>query len=211
MMAKENDILLLENPFPVGSGEHLFVEDYVLNFNEVGPGAIDELKRRASLIDFDKVKEWLLSSMSYYCFLRISLWKICSAEVMRRNKFRCQRCGSGRALSVHHSGFIQRGNEPFELDKLECLCGRCHIKGEHGRDVILSKGQRRKLKELGEEEIEDFVFGKLPAEGKVSVDGLADECGMDRGELEGVLLSLQVKCRVNVVGGRVWRREEPHQ
>ena len=203
-MSQCNDILMLTNPFDVGSKEYVFVEDFVINTGEIGPGMYNILLGRIAEVKYNDIKKWMLEGLTYYCWLRCTYWKIIATEVKRRNGYRCSLCNSGRSLQTHHSKRLERGTEHL-LEGLECLCGRCHLKTHGKGDVILSKKQKQKVRVLREEEKEDFVFNQIPAEGKIEFFKLMEQCGMGRQELEDILFGLQVKCRVQVMSNQIWR------
>lgn len=39
---------------------------------------------------------------------------------------RCERCGAGGKLQVHHVKPLAQGGPPFDLDNLMALCPPCH-------------------------------------------------------------------------------------
>ncbi|MEU4718388.1 HNH endonuclease [Nonomuraea dietziae] len=51
-----------------------------------------------------------------------SNWTTIRLRVLRRDRFTCQRCGSGDANQVDH---IVRGDD-HSLENLQALCGPCH-------------------------------------------------------------------------------------
>lgn len=70
-----------------------------------------------------------LSAKSYPEYIRSRQWKQRAAAMIARANFRCQRCGSPRALNVHHLTYAHLGDEWAE--DLIVLCNSCHKK-EHG-------------------------------------------------------------------------------
>jgi 5-methylcytosine-specific restriction endonuclease McrA len=46
-------------------------------------------------------------------------------QVLRRDGWRCQICGSRSNLEVHHKQFRSKGGDDSE-NNLITLCGRCH-------------------------------------------------------------------------------------
>lgn len=53
-------------------------------------------------------------------------------EILKRDCWRCQSCGSMQNLQVHHQRFrSQSGNDTEE--NLITLCDRCHDDEHHGR------------------------------------------------------------------------------
>ena len=51
-------------------------------------------------------------------------------EILRRDGWRCQSCGSMSNLEVHHTEFRSHGGAD-SADNLITLCRRCH-RGAHG-------------------------------------------------------------------------------
>lgn len=65
---------------------------------------------------------------SYSEKLRDPRWQKKRLEVLERNKFTCQDCGSAdKELHVHHC-YYESGLDPWEYEDLylKCLCGECH-------------------------------------------------------------------------------------
>lgn len=56
-------------------------------------------------------------------------WKAKREECIEKAGHRCEKCGSGRNLQVHHPKY-ERGKLPWEYDDLIVLCASCH-RGEH--------------------------------------------------------------------------------
>lgn len=50
-------------------------------------------------------------------------------EVMERDDFKCQKCGTPKNLTIHHKEFV-RDNPSKIYDKDNCitLCRKCHTK-----------------------------------------------------------------------------------
>jgi hypothetical protein len=74
-------------------------------------------------------------------------WAAIRRVVLRRSRWRCQACGRGGALEVHHVVKRAQGGSDFELDRLAALCPRCHAQTDasyvRGRLVISSLGGGR--------------------------------------------------------------------
>jgi hypothetical protein len=67
--------------------------------------------------------------------------------VFRRARWRCQACGRGGALEVHHVVKRAQGGSDFDLDRLVALCPPCHAQTDapyvRGRLVITPLGAGR--------------------------------------------------------------------
>lgn len=79
-----------------------------------------------------------LRNMPYVEYLQTSEWKETRLRKLKRAKFRCQLCGKNDKLNVHHTSYVNRGNEN-DTD-LIVLCVECH-------SLYHSKGK------IGEEEV----------------------------------------------------------
>ena len=65
-----------------------------------------------------------MSSEAKAAYLRSDEWAELRGEVLLRDEFQCQVCGSKRNLEVHHVSYIALGNE--SLEDLTTLCRGCH-------------------------------------------------------------------------------------
>jgi 5-methylcytosine-specific restriction endonuclease McrA len=67
--------------------------------------------------------------------------------VFRRARWRCQACGRGGTLEVHHVVKRSQGGSDFDLDRLAALCPPCHARTDalyaRGRLVITPLGDGR--------------------------------------------------------------------
>ena len=70
-------------------------------------------------------------------------WMMARGTAMRRDNYRCKRCGRGRQdgipLEVHHRHTLRTGGDAYELDNLVTLCRRCHHEehpDERQREVV---------------------------------------------------------------------------
>ncbi len=70
--------------------------------------------------------------MDYPKYLRSQEWAVRRAEVLARDKSRCQDCGSREGLHVHHLTYADAGKEPHW--QLLTVCGQCHLR-RHNRSV----------------------------------------------------------------------------
>lgn len=69
-----------------------------------------------------------MSKKSYSDLLRHPLWQKKRLEIMRRDKWKCKKCGDDETtLNVHHKLYIN-GNDPWEYENedLITLCEDCH-------------------------------------------------------------------------------------
>lgn len=65
---------------------------------------------------------------TYWEKLRDPRWQRKRLEILNRENFTCEGCGStSDTLNVHH-GYYERGLDPWEYDQatLHCLCEGCH-------------------------------------------------------------------------------------
>ena len=74
-------------------------------------------------------------------------WAAIRRVVVRRARWRCQACGRGGALEVHHVVKRAQGGSDFDLDRLVALCPPCHAQTDAayacGRLVISPLGDGR--------------------------------------------------------------------
>ena len=74
-------------------------------------------------------------------------WAAIRRVVFRRARWRCQACGRGGALEVHHVVKRAQGGSDFDLDRPVALCRPCHRQTDapylRGRLVITLLGQGR--------------------------------------------------------------------
>lgn len=65
-----------------------------------------------------------LKTMPYKQYLQTDEWKETRMKALRRADFKCQLCGGGGLLNVHHNNYKNRGNE--QTADLITLCADCH-------------------------------------------------------------------------------------
>lgn len=63
-------------------------------------------------------------SFQYLTYINSAAWRARRQRALRRAGHRCQVCGEGRRLQVHHVRYDNLGNEPDE--DLTVLCWYCH-------------------------------------------------------------------------------------
>jgi hypothetical protein len=68
----------------------------------------------------------IIQNMNYKDFLKTIYWKIISYTVKQRAGNRCVLCQSTNKLQAHHSTYDIRGYEYQNMDKIVCLCDKCH-------------------------------------------------------------------------------------
>lgn len=67
--------------------------------------------------------------MNYKDFLKTPYWDAVSNQVKKNNVYTCQLCGAKNVtLHVHHPNYDFHGYEADNIDKLLCLCEKCHQK-----------------------------------------------------------------------------------
>lgn len=71
-----------------------------------------------------------LKKRRYKRYLKSPQWKRKRFSVLRRDNFKCVKCGSHKNLQVHHLTYNHIFNEP--LCDLVTLCKKCH-RQEHNR------------------------------------------------------------------------------
>lgn len=53
-------------------------------------------------------------------------WAAVRAEALRRDGWRCTRCGKAGRLEVHHIRPVVRGGAHYDLENLASVCRDCH-------------------------------------------------------------------------------------
>lgn len=69
---------------------------------------------------------------SYKQYLASDLWKSIRARVLERDEFKCKVC-ERKASQVHHLSYGDVTIRGERLDKMEAVCGRCHLRLEMKR------------------------------------------------------------------------------
>jgi 5-methylcytosine-specific restriction endonuclease McrA len=82
----------------------------------------------------------------------VAEWGAIRERVLARAGWRCQACGLGRRLDVHHVVKRAQGGSDFNVDRLVALCRLCHAQTDapyaRGRLVITALGQGRVICEV---------------------------------------------------------------
>ena len=69
-------------------------------------------------------------------------YKTLREQVLGRDGWRCQFCGSMKSLEVHHQQFRSRSGEDAE-ENLITLCARCHSSVHDQQDLKDGRSPRR--------------------------------------------------------------------
>jgi len=70
-----------------------------------------------------------MNKESYQEYLKIAHWKSTRAIKLFKVSYKCENCGSGRRLQVHHKNYDHLYNEL--MSDLKVVCDFCHDKIEH--------------------------------------------------------------------------------
>lgn len=73
-------------------------------------------------------------------------WPELRAKALRRDRYRCVRCGCGmdaRTLHVHHIVPLSRGGSN-EMTNLETICVKCHAEAHPGNARLRAMAERRR-------------------------------------------------------------------
>lgn len=79
----------------------------------------------------------------YLEYLKSPEWKAIRINLFKARGKQCNRCGSKKAIQVHHLTYKRLFNE--RMTDLEILCSPCH-KREHGIKVKTAKRRNKKAK-----------------------------------------------------------------
>lgn len=84
----------------------------------------------------------------YKILLQSSKWKSKRALILKRDGYRCVKCGNPNYLQVHHTYYLL-GNKPWQYpnDCLLTLCNDCH-EAEHSGKDITSFIKKKKTKKV---------------------------------------------------------------
>lgn len=76
--------------------------------------------------EYNRLRLLELKNMKYDKYLKTLHWKTRRKEALKAANNKCQLCGSGGELHVHHKNYDRRGEELAE--DLIVLCKECHAK-----------------------------------------------------------------------------------
>ena len=136
---------------------------------------------------------------SYAEMLRNPLWQKKRLEIMQRDDFTCQHCGSKeRELQVHHR-IYHKGSKPWEYEDKELitLCSQCHeaetdAKANH-YEIFKEICDLAREIGLSEQFIDSILNNMLSAIAFIS--NKSDEygfCGIEEETLKNVLFGTQI-------------------
>ena len=76
-------------------------------------------------------------------------WRHRRRQVLRRDGFVCQSCGTGGPLEVHHQQPLALGGSSDDIDNLEALCTDCHLQAHnYKRPTLAALAWRAATEEL---------------------------------------------------------------
>lgn len=105
-----------------------------------------------------------LRALPYDEYLRSDYWKLIRKCAIEQHGGRCQRCRKrDRQIDVHHTRYLNRGEEYRYLDDLKVLCHECHMEAHLDRDVLafsIGKQASEDFFELMPRRIKDVAFTK---------------------------------------------------
>ncbi len=78
-------------------------------------------------------------SAEYTAYMQSDKWRARCFRLKQRRGYRCERCGSGMQIEVHHLNYDRLGHELD--DDLQIVCHKCHPKAD--RDRIEWEQRRR--------------------------------------------------------------------
>ena len=59
--------------------------------------------------------------------VRGPLWRALRQTMIRCSGHKCNRCGRGGRLELHHIKPLEKGGRKYDPDNLEVLCRQCHF------------------------------------------------------------------------------------
>jgi len=85
----------------------------------------------------------------------------------KQQRYKCEKCGSGKKLHVHHLTYTSKGREP--LSDLQLLCEKCHHT-VHGRTAETHTGPKREKKKRTKREGKKKVTFERKASKKPKIE-----------------------------------------
>ena len=65
--------------------------------------------------------------------VRNRAWFFIRRKLIQARGYKCERCGRGGRLEVHHRIPISKGGKRYDRENLEVICRQCHF-DEHRHD-----------------------------------------------------------------------------
>ena len=122
LMATETQNIYNINPFVMMSSKIKSTNDKAF-FQDLWSQKYGEMNLNSKQ-SYDILSETIIDQSKYYEYLKSKEWYKKTQECKRLSDNRCSRCGSDRALEVHHITYVNLYNE--NQNDLECLCHLCH-------------------------------------------------------------------------------------
>ena len=97
--------------------------------------------------------------------IRSAQWKNMRADLIRMRGPRCERCGCGPPLELHHKTYERMGREL--LSDLELLCRTCHDAADRQRETISAERSERRRFDAG---LETFAIKKYGEDWRERLD-----------------------------------------
>lgn len=76
---------------------------------------------------------------AYVAYLRSPQWQVVRLQVLRRDGWRCTRCGDTQSLEVHHLHYENFKHE--RLADLVTVCHSCHKQADRERRAMVRRGR----------------------------------------------------------------------
>ena len=73
-----------------------------------------------------------VAKAAYRLYLKSNEWYSLRREALKRDSYRCTRCGYIGELQVHHTSYNGVLDMSFTVDQLESICKECHIDVHRG-------------------------------------------------------------------------------
>lgn len=127
---KQQAIVIEERAKEQATVTQQFIEKFLKSVEETRI-SIGSIRAAWNGVDWDIISKHI-RKMQYSDFLNTAYWKNISFEVKSRAGFKCQLCGKGGSLNVHHRDYSIHGDELHNISDLTCLCADCHAK-IHGK------------------------------------------------------------------------------
>jgi len=86
----------------------------------------DKTKNETQSKKCNKKQTVKLITMPYGEYLKTKYWQKVKYKVLKRDNFKCTKCGEREPLHVHHLTYKHKGSELKHLTDLITLCDLCH-------------------------------------------------------------------------------------
>ena len=84
-------------------------------------------------------------------------WRTLRRLILRRDSYRCQKCGKAGRLEVDHVIPVHKGGEFWEAQNLQALCRSCHFRKSAVETTRRARAKMHKHKQAWRNMVEDLL------------------------------------------------------